>query len=283
MANETTYSLISSLVNPIWEAALMYAQQNFFMPSIVSAFNDFSGMQDRKVTEYAAGTVITSLAETTDLVAQALSRALTSTLTPAEVGTMYFLTDRRRDSDPEDTAADIAEKVGYEIFLQIEKDLLGDMASFTGGTVGFAGSALNWGRVYAARAKLAASAIPGPYVCVLHEYQYYQLATAANIVGVANAAPLKVRDDIQSRYYVGSTSDIDFYTTGVLTAGTAVKGGIFNRQALAYDLRRGFRIEPQRDASMRGAELNATVIYAHGLWRPTWGVTILADATAPNP
>jgi hypothetical protein len=283
MANETTYALISSLVNPIWEAALMYAQQNFFMPALVTGFNDFNGMQDRKITQYAAGTVITALGETTDLTAQALARSLLATLTPAEVGTMYMLLDRRKDSDPEDVAADIAQKVGYEIFLQVEKDLLGDMASFTAGTVGFAGSALNWTRVYAARAKLAANAIPGPYVCVLHEYQYYQLAVAANVAGLANAAPLKIRDDIQSRYYVGSTSDIDFYTTGVLTAGTAVKGGLFARQAIAYDLRRGFRIEPQRDASMRGTELNATMIYAHGLWRADFGVTILADASVPNP
>lgn len=283
MANESTYALISTLVNPTWEAALMYARANLVMPQLVTAFTDMDGMQDRKVTEYAAGTVVTSLGETTDLTTQALSRSLLTTLTPAEAGTMYFLTDRRAASDPEDVAADIAEKVGFEMFKQVETDLLGDFASLTGGTVGAAGSALSWARIFAARAKLAGTNIPGPYVCVLHEYHWYTLATAANLAGLANAAPLRVRDDIQSRYYVGSTSDIDFYTTSVPTAGTAVKGAMFNRQAFALDIRRGFRIEPQRDASLRGTELNCTMIYAHGVWRPLWGVQIIGDASVPNP
>src|SRR5688572_16699410 len=99
MANETTYALISSLLPDIWEAALMYAQQSFFMPNIVTTFMDEDGMQPRKNSAYAAGTVETGLGETTNLTTQAFSRAALSTLTPGEIGTQFVVTDRRLASD----------------------------------------------------------------------------------------------------------------------------------------------------------------------------------------
>jgi hypothetical protein len=50
---------------------------------------------------------------------------------------------------------------------------------------------------------------------------------------------------------------------------------MFARQAIALDIRRPFRIEPERDASRRGIELNASMIFGAGLWRPTFGVQVL--------
>ena len=42
--------------------------------------------------------------------------------------------------------------------------------------------------------------------------------------------------------------------------------------ALALDMRRAPRLEPERDASRRGYELNLSAVYAHGVWRPKFGV-----------
>lgn len=58
-------------------------------------------------------------------------------------------------------------------------------------------------------------------------------------------------------------------------------GAIFRREAFALDQRRGFRIEPQRDASKRGWELNLSGIYAVGTWRPDYAVLLKSDASAP--
>ena len=281
MANETTYALISSLLPDVYEAALMYAQESFIMPQLVTAYTDQTGMQDRKVSEYAAGTVATGLGETTDLATQAFTRSLLATLTPAEIGTQFIVTDRRVDSDDVDILADLAQHIGYTIFRQIEEDLVSHFDSFTGGTVGTGGAALTWADVYAARARLAAANVPPPYNLVLAEYQYYDLATAANIAAITSAAPLRVRDDIQSRYYVASVGDVDIYTTSVISAGGTVYGGMFNRGALALDIRRAMRIELQRDASLRATEVNATAIYAHGLRRPAFGISVVSDGTAP--
>jgi hypothetical protein len=63
--------------------------------------------------------------------------------------------------------------------------------------------------------------------------------------------------------------------------GDDVTAGIFSPMALALDVRRAPRIEPERDASRRATELNLSAVYAHGVWRPKFGVKLISDATVP--
>lgn len=60
-------------------------------------------------------------------------------------------------------------------------------------------------------------------------------------------------------------------------------GGMWSREALALDIRRGLRIEPDRDPSGRYTELNATMGYAHGLWHGEKGVCLKSQATLSDP
>lgn len=286
MANETRLSQISQFVPEIWEGALMYAKFNFVMPSLATLFTA-RGWAARDVTEYKEGTIDTDLGELEDLTPKLMERVLLARLQPKEHGVQYLITDRRLETDTENVMFDAAEKIGYEMGKQMEKDLLADIANFTGGSVGTANSALTWADLYNGRARLAAAGVPGPYVVVLHEWQWLDLATAANIAALTAtaagaAAPLSVRNDIQSRYYVASMGDMNIFVSGLvpIDGNADATGGIFNRQALALDLRRGLRVEPERDASLRATELNATVVYAHGIWRPSYGVKIISDATA---
>src|SRR5690606_22113124 len=101
-------------------------------------------------------------------------------------------------SDVVDVMGDLTQHIGYTVGKQVEKDLCSNFNAFTGGTVGTGGSALTWADVYRARARLAAASVPGPYTLVLHEYQYYDLATAANIASLSLGGPLRVRNEIQS-------------------------------------------------------------------------------------
>jgi hypothetical protein len=56
---------------------------------------------------------------------------------------------------------------------------------------------------------------------------------------------------------------------------------MFSSNAMALDMRRPFRMEPERDASRRGIELNVSSIYAYGVWRPQYGVVLLTAGTIP--
>lgn len=282
MANETTYALVSQYIPVIWEAALLYARQNFVMPGLVQMYTG-RGMAPRQVTEYAEGSVQENLGELEDLTPSLFERHLLSQLVPAETGKQYIITDRRIESDTESVLADAASAIGYEIGKSLEVNLLTDIASVEGGSVGTANNALTWADIFNGRARLAAAGVPGPYSVVLHEYQWLDLATDVNIAGVGTTV-LTTQPGFESRYYIGSLNDMAFYVSGLVPVdgNDDATGGIFNRQALALDMRRGLRIEPERDASLRSTELNATMIYAHGIWRPAYGVKIISDATAPG-
>lgn len=388
MASETTLALISDLINPVWEGALWYAMHNFAMPQLVTTFTDMRGMADRKFTLYKETGVQDNLAETDDLDSYryTFDRDLLATLTPKEVGKQMLILDRRVETDPESVMADASRDIGYAIGKKTETDLLALFSSLTGGQFGGAGVAMSLDMVFGARARLESLAIPGPYVVVLHPYQW--LAIFKSLTSLTNAAPLQIRDNAQNNYFVSRVADLTFVvpslvpTTGVTNevqtgtitgtptggtfkltfagaqtasiafdatgaqvaaalnllpnlgsgavagsggsggpfvitfsgsavAGTDVPlitmsvngftggsspslafvettkgsnyavGAIFNRAAMAYDLRRALRIEPQRDASKRGTELNATIEYAVGVVQANYGVQLRSDASTP--
>lgn len=73
-----------------------------------------------------------------------------------------------------------------------------------------------------------------------------------------------------------------FVTSNIPVTSNNARGLMFSREALALDVRRAPRLEPERDASRRGWELVMSAVYAHGTWRPEWGVQIFTDATTPT-
>lgn len=384
MANETTLALITSLLDPIREGALMYAQYNFVTPRLFKTFTG-KGFLSRVNSIYRESAAPATLAETDDLSTTQFDREAMASLTPKEVGKQFIMTDRRVDTDNENVVADAVVDIGYTIGKQVELDALAEFRNLSGGVVGATNSALTIDKVYEARAVLEAAAVPGPYVTVLHSYQWLNIFK--NYVSLSNAAPLDIRNEAQRGYFVATIADMSFvvsplvpYTgstnevqtltiSGTPTGGTyklkfrgaettalahnanaatiqaalralrtingpyvtvagsgpftitfdggvfagqhftpilvtspAFTGGsspsaavaittpgagyatgaIFNREALALDLRRSLRIEPERDASRRHTELNATMVYAVGQWRSDWGVQIQSLATAPN-
>lgn len=278
MAN-TTYALISSWVNPILESVEFYLQKQTFMPGIVQVFNDRTGMVVRKGDKYSAGTVAT-LADDTDITTfQTISRTAFGTLTPAEVGDAFLITDQRLESDnADDIMMDAVEHIGNAMAIHLDTNLLGDFSSLTGGSVGTDGGSLTWPVIAAARARLQASGVQGPYNLVVHDYAWYDLAVAAD-----NTMPLVVEESLRNAndFYVGSFGPMRIFTTGVIGTGTAVVQALFKPQALAYDIRRPLRIRLQRDESRRATEIVWTHVYAHGVWRSEMGCYIKSDASAP--
>lgn len=280
MANEITYARIRHLLPDIWENVLDYLQYNTFMPSLVRTFSDMSGFQPRDVSEYIEGTVQDNLGELTDLTPTLYERRLLSQIRPKEIGAQYLITDRRTESDDAQIVADAAKSLGYMMGKKIETDLMATFGGFTGGLVNKSGSSLLWSDIYAARTALAMAAVPPPYKVVLHELQWHDLATAANIAGSSLQPLLTVRDDIQSQYYKKSMNDMDFFVSGLVPlSSTDAVGGMFSTDAIAFDMRRAPRIEPFRDPSLRAGELNATTVYGYGNWRPKFGIKIVSDAT----
>lgn len=287
MAQLNTWSDISSIANVVQHDAYLVIRETAIMQKFVYVQTDMKGGNLRRSYKYGQVTVNT-VGESDDLVSQAFTPEADQTLTPAEIGAQYFVTDLRRDSEaPENIMTDAALDLGLGAADQINTDLAGDMASLTGGTIGTAGSAITWGYVAAAisQARNASKSIAVPLNCVIHGYQAAVLAKTASVAGASVVNAPATQDKITSQglrqafsflgvpiwqVYVAPDSDDDF------------TGGVFPKNAISLDFRRAIRIEGERNASRRGNELNMSAVYAHGVWRPTLGIQMIFDATAPT-
>ncbi len=286
MASLNPESDISAFVNTIFEGALLIARDQNIMTQLVTVFGERTGLAPRQNSQYG-GATINTIAETDDLVGQAFTPASIATLTPTEAGAQYFLTDSRVESDPFSVRSDAQQDLGEAVGTKIDVDLCGVFSSFTGGTVGAAAgtTVITWGHVFAAEAILRNQKAPYPYACVLHPYQWQPLAKAASVAssGRTNAAD-SLMEAVNSSFFVKQAGGISIFVSANIanTAATTTHAGMFSRAAIGWDIRRAPRLEPQRDASRRGWELNMSTVYAAAKWRPLFGVDMLFDATAPS-
>lgn len=288
MAQLNTFTDLGSIAQTVQEDAIFVVRETYQMQGLVQVFNDMAGGNTRTGYEYNQGTAV-EIGESDDLTSSAFAPSADQTLTPVEIGLQFFITDKRAASEaPESILTDAARELGFAAGDKFETDLLGDFSSLTGGTVGAAGTTITWGYVAAAiaQARNANKSNSKPLACVLHGYQASVLAKTASVAGATSLAQAPNFTDNVTKNYMQAA----FQFLGVpiyqvyadADSGDDFTGAVFPREALALDWRRPMRVEPQRDASRRGVELNMSALYAHGVWRPARGVQMIFDATAPT-
>lgn len=280
------YSDVSSIAQSVQDDAIFIVREGAQMQGLVTVFSDMSGLNTRKGYKYNSGTA-TAVAESDDLTSKAFTPSADQTLTPAEIGLQFFITDSRAESQiPEQILTDASRELGFAALDKLETDLCGDMASLTGGTVGTAGSTITWGYLAAAiaQARYVNKSNSVPLAAVVHEYQWAVLAKNASIAGasVAAVAP-NFQETITATGFVAQFMGVPIYKVfQAVDANDDYKGGVFPRVALALDWRRAIRVRPERDESRRGLELNMSAVYAHGVWRPERGIQFIFDASKPT-
>tara|TARA_R110000868_G_scaffold34930_9_gene125591 strand:- start:921 stop:1775 length:855 start_codon:yes stop_codon:yes gene_type:complete len=268
-------------VQKVYEDAMFVARENDLMSSLVTNYTG-QGIAPRVSSVYNA-TTISALADSDDLASQSFAPTVLSTLTPSEVGAQYLITDQRMESDPFGVMNAAAQELGYAMATKIETDIISNFTSFTGGTVGAAGSVMTWGRFFAAVAQLRAQKAPGPYYAVLHPYQIHDLASEVALAGTMGNTPTFGDAVMTARFFSQAAGCSIFESSNIaVDASDDAIGGVFSQMALALDIRRAMRVERQRDASRRAEELNLSAVYAHGVWRPKYGVKIISDASIPT-
>lgn len=287
MAQINTWSDVSSIANSVLEDAYFIVREAGIMQNFVKVFNDARGGNPRVGHKFSSVTAA-SVAETDDLSSSAFTPSADQTLTPAEIGAQFFITDLRADSEvPEMILTDAARELGFSAADKLNNDLAGDMGSLTGGTVGAAGTAITWGYVAAAiaQARNASKSTSVPLVAVIHGYQAAVLAKAASVAGATVITTPATNDLITQRGMSQAFSFLGvpvYQVFNAVDSGTDFKGGVFPRDAIALDWRRPIKVEAERDASRRGIELNMSAVYAHGVWRPDLGITMYFDAATPT-
>lgn len=279
-----TYEEVSSLAQNIQEDAIFVVREVGIMQSLVTTFTDASGKNPRIGYQYNQGTA-KSIGESDDLTSDAFEPSADQTLTPGEIGEQFFISDLRIDSElPESIRNDASVELGMAAGDKVETDLIGDLSSLTGGSVGASGTAITWGYVAAgiAQARYVNKSNSIPLACVIHGYQWSVLAKAASVAGATLAQAPGFTDEITRTGFVATFMGVRIYQVQAAPTNNNFVGGVFPRKALAIDWRRPIRIEPERDASRRGWELNMSAVYAHGIWHPAYGIKMTFAATAPT-
>ena len=279
------WSDVSSIAQRIEQDAYFVVRETATMQNLVTVFNDASGMNTRRSYAYNQLTA-KAISDADDLTSSSFTPSADQTLTPSEIGLQVFVSDARAESElPESIITDASRELGLAASDLVESDLVTLMASLTGGTVGTINTAITWGWVAAAiaQARNANKNSKVPLACVLHGYQYAVLAKAASVAGSSLAQAPGYTEEMTRNGYVANFMGVPIYQVFASADSDAdFKGGVFPRNALALDWRRPIRIEMERNASRRGWEINMSAIYAKGVWRPTLGVILQADATAPE-
>lgn len=270
------YADISSVINPIYEGSLATLRESNLLVPTVTMFNA-QGMSPRKVTTHTSANV-RSVAEGEDVTPTQFSKSVLQTLTPARYADQFLLTDEMIASDWENARAMASNELGSAFAEKVDTYIGSLFSSLTGGTVGAALGTITWSNLAAARAKLHQGKVRGPYVCVLGAGQFYYLVNNGGSVDSSFTRAQAFNDRLVNNYFVSPVlSDVTIVVSANITGsgGGTAYGAMYAPQALAYDERQAFTIEPERDASRGAWELNASMRFAYGVWRAVAGVQLI--------
>lgn len=276
---------LNSLYNLIYDDSLatLY-EENIMVSNGLVTYRESEGYAARKVAEWNRSTVAKK-PEGEDFANPATrSKTLAATFTPEVSFSQFLLTDEMVQTESQDDiVADARRDLGAGLAEDIDKNLLADFANFSAG-LGGAGTTLTYGHVGAALAILQANKIRGMANVALHPFQWHYIwkelgRPAAEYAFLGDTATEALRNYFKSNL-LGA---LWFTSANIAINGSAdAIGGVFTQEALMYDQREGLNIEPERDASRKADELNASIGYAHGVLRNAAGVKLTGDATQPT-
>jgi len=281
MANETTSSSISELYTEIIQEAIFTFQETSVMRPLVTTYN-IAG-QGKQVAIPIFPTVSASaVAEGTDLSNTEVNPTET-TITASEVGVMTTLTDLAKESSSRPIAQDIGRVFGEAIAKKVDTDLVGLFASFASGNdLGAAGTELTADLLLKAESTLRALNVPRPYHAVFHPKAVFNLKKTLSQAGYSTSSSAlgSVGENVLGSGFVGNIFGIDVYENANISVDGSDDsiGGVFHPMSLGLAMKMDFKLETQRDASLRATEIVGTITYGSGIVKDNYGCAITVDS-----
>ena len=280
MANETTSSTLSELYTNITQEAIFTFQETSVMRPLVTLY---PLMGSGKVAEVPVYPAISAAAvnEATDLSNTAVNPT-SATITASEVGVMTTLTDLGANSASRNVGADIGKLFGEAIAKKVDTDLVGLFSSFTTNTAGAAGTELTADLLFKAQAQLRTLSVPAPYYAVFHPKALFNLKktlTQAGYSGTATAIS-EIGNEALRNGYIGRIAGIDVFENANLSIDGSDDSicGVFHPASIGLAMKEDFKVETQRDASLRATEIVASIVYGKAVVKESFGVAVTTDA-----
>ena len=276
MAASTTSTLDDLFVNIVAQARFT-AEEESLLRNLVTMYNiEAQAGVTIQVPKYPAITAA-ALTEGHDMSSTTVSTSSAS-ITVAEVGAQVFLTDLAA-MGAGNPADELGTVLGNSIATKLDVDLIGLFDGFSTAQ-GSAGTELTVEELFKAQAELKSNKATGRMVAVFHPKQAFNLIK--NLTNtMANPAGGDLQNEAMRTGFVATIAGIDIFQSANIPVDNNgdAKGAVFTTDALACAMKRDFNLEPERDASNRGFELNATAIYGVGELDDSYGVEMLYDAT----
>ena len=282
MANETTSSTLSELFTNITQEAIFTFQETSVMRPLVTTYPISGSGKTIEVPVYpsisAAG-----VNEASDLSNTAVNPT-SATITASEVGVMTTFTDLARDSASRNVGADIGKLFGEAIAKKVDTDLAGLLDDFASANdQGGAGTELTADLLFKAQAILRSANVPAPYYAVFHPKATFNLKKTltqpAYTTSSSGYAISEIGNEALRNGYIGRIAGIDIFENANISidAYDDSFGGVFHPQSIGLALKEDFKVETQRDASLRATEIVASITVGSGVLKDTYGVTVKVD------
>jgi len=276
MAASTTATLDDLFTNIVKEA-IFTAQERSLVRNLVTVYDISGDASDTIQVPVYPNVSAAAVAEGTDLSSTAVSTS-SVTITATEVGVQAVLTDLMSQSTARDVAGDLGRVLGEAVAKKMDEDLIGLFDGFST-SVGAAATELTAAHVAQAAATLRANKFTNTPNMVIHPYQAYALqSNLTNTFVNPNGGDLQ--NEAMRTGYVGQIAGVNVFESANITVDGLddAKGAIFVPEALGLAVKWDIKIEPERDASLRGWELNATAAYGVGELQDGAGVEMYFDA-----
>jgi N4-gp56 family major capsid protein len=279
MANETTSTTLSELYTEIIQEAIFTFQETSVMRPLVTTYSITGQGKQVAVPVYPAISAA-AVAEGTDLSNTAINPTEV-TIDASEVGVMTTLTDLARDSASRNVASDIGKLFGEAIAKKVDTDLVALFTSFST-DVGGASTELTADLLFKAQATLRSLNVPAPYYGVFNPKAVFNLKKTLTNAGYTTSsnAISEIGNEALRNGYVGRVAGIDIFENANISIDNYADsvGGVFHPVSLGLAMKADFKIETQRDASLRGTEIVATVTYGKGVVKSDYGVKLTSDS-----
>lgn len=271
MADEVTTTSLNDLQPTIIAEAMFQAEERAVVRGLVKQYPKMDGEGlTINVPKYPV-VAAADLTEGTDMANTALATG-TAQLTVKEVGVLHTVTDLAMRTSSSNVIADAGVVMGRAMAKKIDTDLIalfdGFSTSIGGATTAPTVALVNEGIVTLEEQGLEREDM----AIVLHPRVIHDLTLAITNTFNPNS---EWAAGIMSRGFVGLLNGVPVYRSANITDTAGVsKGAVFHRDAIGMAVQREFSIEPERDASLRATELNATATYGVGELYDEYGVEL---------
>jgi len=282
MADEATSSVLSELYSNIVQSALYTLNEQTIIRPLIRQY-DMTGTPGltAQVPIYPALSAA-GVADGTDLSNTAFNTT-SKDITASEIGVMVELTDLAAESANEDVAAAIGRQIGSAMAEKVDTDLAALFSGFSN-TVDKSTAAVTVQDIFKAAAILKNNKADqnGAFACVLHPYQAYDLKNQLTNAGSTMSHSLSdVGNTALLNGFIGRIAGVDIFESTVVTGGDSAGsyyGAVMTQDALGMMLKRGMRIETERNASKRSLEIVGSMAYGVSELFDSYGVAIISDA-----